>query len=82
MSAVMIERVERASWGVITSMDEGIRQRCRTAPLEVRRNIDRRREARGLRPLWPRATRRARPRATLRSLIARHKAFLALARAK
>jgi hypothetical protein len=66
--------IERAAWGDATG-DEAIRQRCRTAPIEVRRLIDHSREARGLRPLWPANTRSAVTRRTRR--IRFWKAFLA-----
>jgi hypothetical protein len=60
MNTVMAGSIERASWGgMTTSMDDVIRQRCSTAPPRVRRNIDRQREARGMRPLWPSTSRRA-----------------------
>jgi hypothetical protein len=83
MNAVMTSDNERASWGGMTTMmDDVIRQRCRTAPLDVRRNIDTRREARGLRPLWPGVTRQPRARAAARLAVVRHRAFLALAQCR
>lgn len=69
--------IEYASWND-AAMDDVIRQRCRNAPVEIRRNIDAKREARGLRPLWPGISRRAiatRARAT--ATIKRLQAFLA-----
>jgi hypothetical protein len=75
--------IERAGWaGMNTSMDDVIRQRCRNAPPFVRRHIDARREARGLRPLWPDATRAARAHARASAAVARQKAFLASARSR
>ena len=71
--------IECASWND-PAMDDVIRQRCRNAPVEIRRNIDAKREARGLRPLWPGISRRAiatRARAT--ATVARLRAFLAAA---
>lgn len=45
--------IERADSGLPLSLhDCEIRSRCRNAPLFVRRNIDARRAARGLPPLW------------------------------
>jgi len=43
---------------------------------------DARRESRGLRPLWPDATRAARTHARASAAVARHEAFLALARSR
>lgn len=69
------EMIERASWNDAAA-DNALRLRCRTAPDFVRRNIDARREARGLRPLWPDLARRAtRDRAA--ATVARLRAFLA-----
>lgn len=86
MNAVMTGDIERASWGGMTTtmmMDEVIRQRCRTAPPEVRRNIDRQREARGMRPLWPSTSRRAiAARAKAAAKVTRMKAFIAAATAR
>jgi len=80
MNTVMAGSIERASWGgMTTSMDDVIRQRCATAPPRVRRNIDRQREARGMRPLWPGATHRVRTRAAARLAVRRYRAFLTLA---
>jgi hypothetical protein len=70
--------IERVAWGDATG-DEAIRQRCRTAPIEVRRLIDHSREARGLRPLWPGASRRGRTRTRAVATVARWRAFLTLA---
>lgn len=69
--------IECASWND-RAMDDVIRLRCRNAPVEIRRNIDARREARGLAPLWPSISRRniaARARAA--ATIKRLQAFLA-----
>jgi len=44
--------IEWASWND-RARDDVIRLRCRSAPVEIRRNIDAKREARGLSPLWP-----------------------------
>jgi hypothetical protein len=50
--------VERA--GVISGLsDVELRHRCRSAPEFVRANIDERRAARGLRPLWPGVAKRS-----------------------
>jgi hypothetical protein len=70
--------IERAAWGDAPG-DEAIRQRCRSAPIEVRRLIDHSREARGLRPLWPSVSRRGRSPARARATVARWRAFLTLA---
>jgi hypothetical protein len=68
----MIERAGRMQSGI-----EGeILYRCRNAPRHVKENIDARRAARGLQPLWARATRGRAARASVRRL----KAFLAVAR--
>jgi hypothetical protein len=84
MNTVMAGSIERASWGgMTTSMDDVIRQRCSTAPPKVRRNIDRQREARGMRPLWPSTSQRhiaARARAAAK--VARMKAFIVAAAAR
>lgn len=78
MNATTTGEIECAGWaGMNASMDDVIRQRCRNAPQFVRRHIDARREARGLRPLWPDAQRAARSHARAAAAIARHKAFLA-----
>lgn len=70
--------IERASWSDARE-DTAIRQRCRTAPPEIRRLIDRNREAHGLRPLWPGATRPGRSRSRAAATVARWRAFLTLA---
>lgn len=70
--------IERASWHD-AGEDATIRQRCRTAPPEIRRLIDRSREARGLRPLWPGAARGGRSRSRAVATVARWRAFLTLA---
>jgi hypothetical protein len=50
--------VERA--GLISGlMDAELRHRCRSAPEFIRANIDERRAARGLRPLWPGVAKRS-----------------------
>ncbi len=50
--------VERA--GLVSGLtDVELRHRCRSAPDFVRANIDERRAARGLRPLWPGVAKRA-----------------------
>lgn len=74
--------IEYANWND-RAMDEVIRQRCRNAPVEIRRNIDAKREARGLRPLWPRISRRAiGVRAKAAATVARMKAFMAAVAAR
>jgi hypothetical protein len=71
--------IEYASWND-AGMDNVIRLRCRNAPVEIRRNIDAKREARGLRPLWPGISRRAiATRARAAATVARMKAFMAAA---
>ena len=71
--------IECASWND-RAMDDVIRLRCRNAPVEIRRNIDARREARGLHPLWPGISRRAiATRARAAATVARMKAFMAAA---
>lgn len=75
------EMVERA--GVMHgTTDAELRMRCRSAPDDVRANIDARRESRGLPPLWPATSRIVGCRAAMRLAIARHKAFLTPARAR
>lgn len=76
--------IERAGAGRPLAMaDWEIRERCRNAPQFIRRNIDARREARGLPPLWgtpagsPTAHRQHSPGAA--STVARWKAYLVLA---
>ena len=74
--------VERASCGIaFSSSDDEIRLRCRNAPVEIRRNIDAKREARGLTPLWPSISRRAHLRAGAAAAVARLRAFMAVANA-
>lgn len=74
--------IEHAGSGrEITLGDQELRERCRNAPLFIRRHIDARREARGLPPLW--GSRRAgKQGAGGAALVARMKSFLALARAR
>jgi hypothetical protein len=79
--------IERAGSPVaFTLADWEIRERCRNAPQFVRRNIDARREARGLPPLWERrsvdASRPRRRPAGTPANVAKWKAFLALARSR
>lgn len=75
--------VEHAGSGQpITMAEREIRERCRTAPEFVRRHIDARREARGLRPLWGDDARADRARARVATAVARHRAFLAKAAAR
>lgn len=68
--------VERA--GVIGGeyLEAELRHRCRSAPEFVRANIDRRRESRGLLPLWPELRRRDASRSQPRR-VRFWKAFLA-----
>lgn len=69
--------IESAAWGC-GSMDDVIRQRCRTAPIEVRRNIDTNRKARGLPRLWSDTRpRNVASRARAAATVARLKAYLA-----
>lgn len=73
--------VERASV-MCGATDVDLRMRCRNAPDFVRANIDTRREERGLPPLWPATSRAVGSSAALRLAIAKHKAFLTLARSR
>jgi len=73
--------VERASV-MYGATDVELRMRCRNAPDFVRANIDARREERGLPPLWPSLRRTVGSRAAMQLAIAKHKAFLTLARAR
>jgi hypothetical protein len=73
--------VERAGSGQPIAMNEHeIRERCRTAPEWVRRHMDARREARGLRPLW--GSRAQGRRAAATGLVSRMRSFLAMTRAR
>jgi len=72
--------VERASWQE-AAVEDAIRLRCRNAPEFVRRSIDARREARGLRPLWPNVSRRAHARTRATAAVSRLRAFLVSATA-
>ena len=75
--------VEHAGSGQpITMAEREIRERCRTAPEFVRRNIDARRKARGQRPLWGDDARADRVHARAVAVVARHKAFVAAAAAR
>jgi hypothetical protein len=75
--------VEHAGSGQPIAMDEHeIRERCRTAPEWVRRHMDARREARGLRPLWGDTGRAALAYARAAAAAARHKAFVAASAAR
>lgn len=76
MNGCTTSLIESAAWG-IGSMDDAIRLRCRNAPVEVRRNIDTRREARGLPRLWSDTRpRNVASRARAAAAVARLKAFL------
>lgn len=76
MSGCTTSLIESAAWG-IGSMDDAIRQRCRTAPIEVRRNIDTNREARGLPRLWSDTRpRNVASRARAAATVARLRAFM------
>lgn len=80
------EIIEHAGSGRAISMsDEELRERCRTAPLSVRRQMDARREARGMPPLWGGrggADGRSSPRKIGALVVARMRSYLALARAR
>jgi len=70
--------VEHAGGGRPISLHESeIRERCRTAPEFVRRNIDARRKARGQRPLWGDDIRAGRLHARAAASVAGYRAFLA-----
>lgn len=75
------EIIEHAgSGGPIAISDAELRERCRTAPLFIRRRMDARREARGLPPLW--GSRAHGRRAAATGLVSRMRAFLATTRAR
>lgn len=85
-----VEVIERSSdWSIMQSADAALRMKCRNAPDFIRRNIDTRREARGLPPLWrTRYDERRRPgsqtssKAAPKALLEQLKAFLAKSRAR
>jgi hypothetical protein len=75
--------VEHAGSGQpITMAEREIRERCRTAPEFVRRNIDARRKARGQRPLWGDDARADRVHARAAAAASRHRAFVAASAAR
>ena len=75
------EIIEHAgSGGPIAISDTELRERCRTAPLFIRRRMDANREARGLPPLW--GSRAQGRRAAATGLVSRMRSFLAMTRAR
>jgi len=89
----MTQYIERAGYGLpVILHDAELRHRCRNAPDFVRKNIDARREERGLPPLWPAIAQRKtvatkpghrRPaHQSASATIARLKAYVALQRAR
>jgi hypothetical protein len=88
--AQRVESIERSSdWSIMQSADAALLMKCCNAPDFIRRNIDTRREARGLPPLWStRSDERRRPgartsdKAGSKARLAQLKAFLAKARAR
>lgn len=69
--------VERASVMGGEHLEAELRYRCRSAPEFVRANIDRRRESRGLLPLWPELRHRDGARSQRPRRVRFWKAFLA-----
>lgn len=73
--------VERASVMGGVHLEAELRHRCRSAPEFIRANIDRRRESRGLLPLWPSISQRAHAtRERAAAMVKRLQSFLADAR--